>query len=61
MLCASVVLSKLLIEWEREHEYGVTNEDFGRISVVDRKHAANNPAAWFYQRPITLEEHQASR
>jgi acetyl-CoA acetyltransferase len=43
------------------HEYGVTNEDFGRISVVDRKHAATNPAAWFYQRPITLAAHQASR
>jgi acetyl-CoA acetyltransferase len=43
------------------HEYGVTNEDFGRISVVDRTHAANNPAAWFYQRPITLADHQASR
>ena len=43
------------------HEYGVTNEDFGRISVVDRKHAATNPAAWFYQRPITLEDHQGSR
>ncbi|HVM98503.1 MAG TPA: hypothetical protein VMT89_19060, partial [Candidatus Acidoferrales bacterium] len=43
------------------HEYSVTNEDFGRVSVVDRKHAANNPGAWFYQRPITLEEHQASR
>ena len=43
------------------HEYGVTNEDFGRVSVVDRKHAANNPAAWFYQRPITLEDHQNSR
>jgi len=43
------------------HEYGVTNEDFGRISVVDRKHAANNPAAWFYQRPITLADHQNSR
>ena len=26
-------------------EYGVTNEHLGRISVVDRKHAANNPAA----------------
>ena len=43
------------------HAYGVTNADFGRISVVDRKHAATNPAAWFYQRPITLEDHQASR
>jgi acetyl-CoA acetyltransferase len=43
------------------HEYGVTNEDFGRISVVDRKHAATNPAAWFYQRPITLTDHQQSK
>ena len=43
------------------HEYGVTNEDFGRYTVVARKHAATNPAAWFYQRPITIEDHQASR
>lgn len=42
------------------HTYGATSEDFGRISVVDRKHAANNPAAWFYQQPITLEQHQES-
>ena len=41
--------------------YGVTNADFGRISVVDRAHAARNPDAWFYERPITLEEHQNSR
>jgi acetyl-CoA acetyltransferase len=41
--------------------YGVTNEDFGRIAVVDRTHAATNPDAWFYERPITLEDHQASR
>src|SRR6185295_13688089 len=27
----------------------------------DRKHAANNPKAWYYERPITLEEHQESR
>ncbi len=43
------------------HEYGATSEDFGRVAVVSRKHAARNPAAWFYERPITLEEHQASR
>ena len=43
------------------HDYGVTNEHFGRISVVDRKHAATNPAAWFYRRPITLEDHQQSK
>ncbi|MEV0704571.1 lipid-transfer protein [Saccharopolyspora sp. NPDC050389] len=43
------------------HEYGATSEDFGRVAVLDRKHAATNPNAWFYQRPITLAEHQASR
>jgi acetyl-CoA acetyltransferase len=41
--------------------YGLTNEDFGRYTVVARKHAANNPNAWFYKRPITLEDHQQSR
>ena len=43
------------------HEYGVTTEDFGRIAVADRRHAALNPAAFFYGKPITLEGHQASR
>jgi acetyl-CoA acetyltransferase len=43
------------------HEFGATTEDFGRVAVADRKHAATNPNAWFYQRPITLEDHQNSR
>ena len=43
------------------HEYAATTEDFGRVSVAARKHAATNPCAWFYQRPITLEDHQNSR
>jgi acetyl-CoA acetyltransferase len=43
------------------HEYGATSEDFGRVAVAMRRHAATNPLAWFYDRPITLEEHQASR
>ena len=43
------------------HEFGWTSEDFGRVAVADRKHAATNPAAWFYEQPITLEDHQASR
>ncbi|MCU1399170.1 MAG: thiolase [Acidimicrobiales bacterium] len=42
-------------------EYGATSEDFGRIAVADRKHAATNPRAWFYEQPITLEDHQNSR
>jgi acetyl-CoA acetyltransferase len=44
-----------------QHTYGATSEDFGRVAVTMRKHAATNPRAWFYQRPITLAEHQASR
>jgi acetyl-CoA acetyltransferase len=43
------------------HEYGATSEDFGRVSVADRRHAATNPKAWFYQQPIRLEDHQRSR
>ncbi len=43
------------------HDYGATSEDFGRVTVADRRHAATNPKAWFYQRPVTLAEHQSSR
>jgi acetyl-CoA acetyltransferase len=43
------------------HMYGATSEDFGRISVAVRDFAATNPKAFFYGKPITLEEHQASR
>jgi acetyl-CoA acetyltransferase len=43
------------------HDYGATSEDFGRVTVADRTAAAANPNAWFYQRPVTLAEHQASR
>jgi acetyl-CoA acetyltransferase len=43
------------------HEYGATSEDLGRVAVAMRRHAATNPNAWFYRRPITLDEHQASR
>ncbi|HEU5006245.1 MAG TPA: lipid-transfer protein [Jatrophihabitantaceae bacterium] len=43
------------------HVFGATSEDFGRVAVADRRHAANNPNAFFYGKPITLEEHQSSR
>jgi acetyl-CoA acetyltransferase len=43
------------------HEYGATSEDFGRVAVAGRKHAATNPKAFFHQKPITLEDHQNSR
>ena len=43
------------------HAFGATSEDFGRVSVAVRDFAATNPAAFFHGKPITLEEHQASR
>ena len=43
------------------YRYGVTNEDFGRYAVIARRHAATNPAAWYYEQPITLDDHQQSR
>jgi len=43
------------------HQFGVTSEDFGRAVVQLRGYAATNPNARFYGKPITLEDHQASR
>ncbi|MFZ9083564.1 MAG: lipid-transfer protein [Ilumatobacteraceae bacterium] len=43
------------------HLSGATSLDFGRVAVAGRRHAANNPAAWFHEQPITLEDHQNSR
>jgi len=41
--------------------FGVTNRDLAPVSVAQRRHAATNPAAWFYGKPITVEDHQQSR
>ncbi len=43
------------------HDTGTTSADFGRAVVQMRAYAANNPNAYFYARPITLEDHQSSR
>ena len=42
-------------------DFGATSEDFGRVSVAARDFAASNPAAFFHGKPITLDDHQASR
>ncbi|MEQ1438850.1 lipid-transfer protein [Fontimonas sp. SYSU GA230001] len=42
-------------------KYGVTNRDLGYVTVQQRAYAATNPAAWFYGKPITIEDHQASK
>ena len=43
------------------HTYGLTNADFALYSVLARKHAATNPNAWYYGRPLSMDEHQSSR
>ncbi|MEN2420656.1 lipid-transfer protein [Streptomyces rimosus] len=43
------------------YAYGLTPEAFGHVAVVGRRHAARNPAAYFYGKPITLADHAASR
>jgi acetyl-CoA acetyltransferase len=40
---------------------GMTNADLGHYAVTARAYAATNPDAWFHGRPITHEDHQASR
>ena len=41
--------------------YGIKSEDLGRYVVSARDWASTNPRAQFYQKPLSLEEHQASR
>lgn len=43
------------------HAYHLTPEAFGHVAVTGRRHAANNPAAYFHGKPITLADHTASR
>ncbi|MFD4631721.1 lipid-transfer protein [Streptomyces sp. NPDC058284] len=43
------------------HTYGLAPDAFGPVAVMDRKYAATNPAAYFHGKPITLEDHAASR
>lgn len=41
-------------------KYGTTSEDFGRVAVIQRAHAARNERAMM-RAPLTLEDHQGSR
>ena len=43
------------------HLYGTKSEHFGAIAVACRAHAQTNPNAVMRGRPLTIEEHQASR
>lgn len=43
------------------HETGASSEDFADYSITARQHAATNPAAFFYGKPITREDYLASK
>jgi acetyl-CoA acetyltransferase len=41
--------------------YGLTNADFAPVSVQLRSNASTNPLAWYFEKPITIDDHQNSR
>lgn len=43
------------------HEFGTTSEHFGAVAVASYANAQRNPRAVMHGRPLTLEQHQASR
>jgi acetyl-CoA acetyltransferase len=43
------------------HATGATSDALGWVAVADRKHAATNPNAWFYEKPITMDDYRDSR
>jgi acetyl-CoA acetyltransferase len=49
--------------WARRHMavYGTTSRQLGAVAVTLRENAQRNPRAMFYGKPMTIEDHQASR
>ncbi|MGV7123560.1 MULTISPECIES: lipid-transfer protein [Sphingomonadales] len=43
------------------HQYGATRQDFANVAIAARKHAAVNPAAFFYGKELTLDDYLGSR
>lgn len=43
------------------HKYGVTAEDLGRVAISQRNYAQRNERAFFYGKPLTMEEYLGSR
>jgi acetyl-CoA acetyltransferase len=43
------------------HECGIKAEHLGHVCVSQRNHAVKNPAAFFYEKPLTMEEHASAR
>ncbi|MDX2166797.1 MAG: thiolase family protein [Deltaproteobacteria bacterium] len=43
------------------HRFGTTNDQLGAIAVAERQWANRNPAAQFFDTPMTLDDYRASR
>jgi acetyl-CoA acetyltransferase len=43
------------------HDYGAASTDLAEVAIATREHAVTNPAAFFHQRPLTMEDHQTAR
>ena len=43
------------------HENGCHGEDLAEVAIATRKHAVNNPAAFFYRRPLSVADYMDAR
>lgn len=43
------------------HDYGCTADTLAQVAMSTRKHAVNNPNAFFYEKELTLDDYYASR
>jgi acetyl-CoA acetyltransferase len=43
------------------YQYDVKAEDLANVALSTRKHAVNNPNAFFYQRPLSFEDYMEAR
>jgi len=49
-------VQKALVWQQYMQKYGGTMDDLALVSFKNHQNAVNNPKAYFYQRPVTLEE-----
>jgi acetyl-CoA acetyltransferase len=43
------------------HDTGCKAEDLAEVAIATRNHAVNNPAAFFHQRPLSLDDYMTAR
>lgn len=55
------VIAYAMVMQRHAHRYGTSSRQLGEAAVAFRAHANRNPRAVFHDRPMTLDDHQASR